>query len=304
MKIIVSASPHIHDDVSTQSIMRDVLIALAPTLVAACIIFGMRSLLVTAVCVAACVFFEWGFEKLCKRPNTISDLSAAVTGVILAFNLPLNIPLWQAVFGSLVAIVAVKQLFGGIGKNFANPAIVGRIAMFLAFSSTMTQWTFPDGVSSATPLALMAAGRYEELPSMLSLLLGMRGGCIGETCVITLVIGGVYLLIRRVITWHAPVCYILTVLLFTWILGENPIYHILSGGLMLGAIFMATDYATCPQTQLGRAIFGVGAGLLTVLIRVYGSYAEGVSFAILLMNILTPYITRWTRSKPFGGVQA
>ena len=302
MKIIVSASPHIHDNVSTQSIMRDVLIALTPTLIASCIIFGLRALLVTAVCIAASVFFEWGFEKLCKRPNTISDLSAAVTGMILAFNLPLNIPLWQAVFGCLVAIVAVKQLFGGIGKNFANPAITGRIVMFLAFSATMTQWTFPDGVSSATPLALMAAGRYEELPSMLSLLLGMRGGCIGETCVITLVLGGVYLLVRKVITWHAPVSFIATVLILTWILGENPIYQILSGGLMLGAIFMATDYSTCPQTYKGRAIFGVGAGLLTVLIRLYGSYAEGVSFAILFMNILTPYITKWTRSKPFGGV--
>ena len=304
MKIIVSASPHIHDNVSTQSIMRDVLIALTPTLIASCIIFGLRALLVTAVCIAASVFFEWGFEKLCKRPNTISDLSAAVTGMILAFNLPLNIPLWQAVFGCLVAIVAVKQLFGGIGKNFANPAITGRIVMFLAFSATMTQWTFPDGVSSATPLALMAAGRYEELPSMLSLLLGMRGGCIGETCVITLVLGGVYLLIRKVITWHAPVSFIATVFVLTWILGENPIYQILSGGLMLGAIFMATDYSTCPQTYKGRAIFGVGAGLLTVLIRLYGSYAEGVSFAILFMNILTPYITKWTRSKPFGGVKA
>lgn len=303
-QIIVSASPHIHDNVSTHSIMRDVLIALTPTLIASCFIFGWRALLVTAVCVASSVFFEWGFEKICGRKNTIYDLSAAVTGMILAFNLPLDIPLWQAVFGCLVAIVAVKQLFGGIGKNFANPAITGRIVMFLAFSSSMTKWTFPDGVSSATPLALMSAGRLSELPPITDLLIGMRGGCIGETCVITLVIGGIYLLIRKVITWHAPVSFIGTVLLFTWILGENPIYQILSGGLMLGAIFMATDYSTCPQTYYGRAIFGAGAGLLTVLIRIYGSYAEGVSFAILFMNILTPYITRWTRSKPFGGVKA
>ena len=300
MKIIVSASPHIHDDVSTQSIMRDVLIALCPTLIASCIIFGLRALLVTLVCVAACVFFEWGFEKLCNRPNTISDLSAAVTGVILAFNLPLNIPLWQAVFGSLVAIVAVKQLFGGIGKNFANPAIVGRIAMFLAFSSTMTQWTFPDGVSSATPLALMAAGRLSELPPLTDLLLGMRGGCIGETCIITLVIGGVYLLIRRVITWHAPVSFIVTVLLFSWILGENPIYQILSGGLMLGAIFMATDYSTSPVTKNGQIIFGIGCGLLTVFIRYFGSYVEGVSYAILVMNVCVWLIDKVTLPRRFG----
>ena len=304
MKTIVSASPHIHDKVSTQSIMRDVLIALCPTLIASCFIFGMRSLLVTAVCVAACVFFEWGFEKLSKRPVTVSDLSAAVTGVILAFNLPPDIPLWQAVFGSLTAIVVIKQLFGGIGKNFANPAVTARIVLFLAFSSSMTKWAFPDGISGATPLALMSAGRLSELPPVTDLLLGLRGGCIGETCVITLLLGGVYLLIRRVITWHAPVCFFAAVALLTWVLGENPLYHLLSGGLVLGAVFMATDYTTTPQTLTGRAIFGAGAGVLTVLIRVYGSYAEGVSFAILFMNILTPYLTRWTRSRPFGGARA
>ena len=300
MSLIISASPHINSGVTTRSIMRDVLIALAPAIIAGTAIFGWRALLVTAVCTASCVFFEWGFEKLCKRESTIGDLSAAVTGVILAFNLPVGIPLWQAVFGGLVAIVVVKQLFGGIGKNFANPALVGRIVMFLAFSKSMTAWVFPDAVSSATPLAQMAEGGAQDY---LRLLLGNHGGCLGETCALALLLGGAYLLIRGVITWQTPVCFIGTVALLSLLLGQDVPGQVLSGGLMLGAIFMATDYTTTPQTPWGRALFGIGAGLLTCLIRFYGSYAEGVSFAILFMNILTPYLSKWTQPKPFGGVE-
>lgn len=216
-------------------------------------------------------------------------------------NLPVSIPLWQAVFGALVAMVAVKGLFGGIGKNFANPAITARIVMFLAFSKSMTAWVFPDAVSSATPLAMMANG---ESVDYLTLLLGNHGGCLGETSALALLIGFAYLLIRGVISWHTPVCFVGTVFVMSLILGQDAVGQILSGGLMLGAIFMATDYSTTPSTDWGRVLFGIGAGLLTVLIRFYGAYAEGVSFAILFMNILTPYLSRWTETKPFGGVAA
>ena len=301
MSQIVSVSPHCHGKFTTQSIMRDVLIALAPALVAGVINFGWRALLVTAVCAAACMFFEWGFEKLCGKPSTISDLSAAVSGVLLAYNLPVSIPLWQAVFGALVAMVAVKGLFGGLGKNFANPAIVARIVLFLAFSSSMTAWVYPDAVSSATPLAMLAKGEHVDY---LTLLLGHHGGCIGETCALALLLGFAYLLIRRVVTWQTPVCFVGTVFLLSLILGQDALAQVLSGGLLLGAIFMATDYSTSPCTAWGKVLFGIGAGLLTVLIRFYGAYAEGVSFAILFMNILTPYLTRWTRTKPLGGAKA
>ena len=301
MNQIVAASPHVTTKNTTAVIMRDVLIALCPAVVAGCIVFGLRALLVIAVTTAACVFFEWGFEKLCDKPSTIGDLSAAVTGVLLAMNLPVSIPLWQAVFGGLVAIVAVKGLFGGIGKNFANPAITARIVMFLAFSKTMTAWVFPDAVSTATPLAMMANG---EAVDYLKLLLGNYGGCIGETSTLALLIGFAYLLLRQVISWHTPVCFVGTVFVLSLILGQDAVGQILSGGLMLGAIFMATDYSTTPSTTWGRVLFGVGAGLLTVLIRFYGAYAEGVSFAILFMNILTPYLSKWTQTKPFGGAAA
>ena len=304
--LIVSVSPHIHDRDSTQSIMRDVLIALCPAVIASIIIFGFRSLLVEAVCVAAAVFFEWGFEKICKRKSTICDLSAAVTGLILALNLPVGIPLWQAIFGALVAIVVVKQLFGGIGHNFANPAITARIVMLLAFSGPMTTWAAPkiaDAVSGATPLVSLGAG---ESVSLTSLFLGTTGGCLGETCALALLIGGIYLIVRKVITWHTPVAFIATVFVLSLIKGGFVfgLSEILAGGVMLGSIFMATDYATTPSTPWGRVIFGIGCGLITCLIRFFGNYPEGVSFSILLMNILTPYISKWTCSKPLGGVDA
>ena len=305
MKLLVSSSPHMFTRTTTSVLMRDVIIALTPSLVAAVWIFGWRALLVTAVAVAAAVLTEYLFEKAVGRENTIGDFSAVVTGMLLAFNLPVTIPLWQAALGSIIAILVVKQLFGGIGRNFANPAIVGRIVLFLSFSQAMTAWQFPDAVSSATPLALMRAGDMSALPSLWHMFLGLKGGCLGEVSGLALLIGFAYLLIRKVISWHTPVVFVAVVFLLSWPLGGSltyALYQILSGGLLLGAIFMATDYATTPSTNWGRVLFGLGCGLFTVLIRQWGSYAEGVSFAILFMNILTPYLSKWTRSKPLGGV--
>ncbi len=302
--LTVSSSPHIRSKTSTQRVMLDVIIALMPALIAAIINFGFTALAVVAVCVASCVLCEYIWEKLMHKPITVGDLSAVVTGLLLAYNLPVNIPIWQAIFGCIVAIIGIKQLFGGIGKNFANPAITARIVMFLAFSTTMTTWVFPDTVSTATPLALISSGSTDQLPSLLQMFLGQRGGCLGETCVLALLLGGIYLVVRKVITWHTPVIYIATVFLFTLALGQEPVYQIMSGGLMLGAIFMATDYVTTPYTTIGKIIFGLGAGILTVIIRVYGSYPEGVSFSILLMNILTPYINKIRITKPVGGTKA
>lgn len=302
--LIVSVSPHIRSKDTTTGIMCDVLIALCPALAASVLFFGFRAIFVAAVCVLSCVFFEWGFEKLCKRPSTITDLSAAVTGLILALNLPVGIPIWQAIFGSLVAIVVVKQLFGGIGHNFANPAITARIVMLIAFGGAMTTWAdpnFADAVSGATPLAQLAAG---ESVSIGSLFLGSVGGSIGETSALALLIGGLYLIVRRVISWHTPVAFIATVFVLSLVKGGFAfgLAEIFAGGLFLGAIFMATDYSTTPSTKSGQLVFGVGCGLITCLIRFFGSYPEGVSFSILLMNIITPYISKWTASKPLGGV--
>ena len=307
MNFIVSTSPHIHSKITTSNIMRDVCIALLPALIASLVIFGAQALLVTVVCVVAAMGSEYLFEKICKLPITVQDFSAVITGLLVAYNLPVTIPLWQAALGSVIAIVLVKQLFGGLGRNFANPAIVGRIILFLSFSKTMTAWQFPDAVSSATPLALMASGNTAGLPSLWDMFLGMKGGCLGEVSGLALLLGFAYLLVRRVISWHTPVAFVGTVFLLSWLLGGSPVYalyQILSGGLLLGAIFMATDYVTTPPTNEGRLVFGLGCGLLTVMIRQWGSYAEGVSFAILFMNILTPYISKWTRHKPLGGVKA
>lgn len=303
-KLHISVSPHIHSKNSTQKIMLDVLISLLPATIAGVVIFGLQALLVIAVCVAVSVLAEFVFNKIVKKPLTISDLSAAVTGLLLALNLPANIPLWQAAVGSLFAIVIVKCIFGGIGRNVVNPAITGRVFMLIAFTS-MTTAAFPvDATAGATPLAEIANGSEVVLTD---LLLGNVGGSIGETCKVALLIGGVYLLIRRVITWHIPVAFIGTALLFTLAVHEFDfmlaLSLVLSGGLILGAVFMATDYVTSPTTPLGKIIFGIGAGLITVLIREWGIYPEGVSFAILIMNILNPYIDMLTARKLFGGAK-
>lgn len=309
-KLLVSAGPHIRSNASTTSIMGDVLIALLPAVVASVLVFGTRALLLEVVCVASSVLFEYLFRRLLKRSNTISDLSAAVTGLLLAFNLPAGFPIWMAILGCFVAIVIVKQLFGGIGCNFANPAITGRIFLLIAFAGQMTTWPAAnsyisgiDAVSGATPLALIKEGSIEALPAVKNLLFGIRGGCLGETCAIALLIGFVYLVIRRVITPTIPVVYVATIALMSLILGYDPIYMILTGGVLLGGIFMLTDYATSPATELGKVVFAVGAGIITMLIRnSSGGYPEGVSFAILLMNILCPYIAKLGHKKPFGGV--
>ncbi len=296
--LLVSPSPHVRAKHTTRSIMLDVIIALMPALVASVIIFGWRALIVTAFSVCACLVYEMLFELICKRKNTAGDLSAVVTGILLAFNLPASIPLWQVAVGAAVAIIVVKQLFGGIGCNFANPAITARIVMLISFAGTMSSFaTRNDALSTATPLS------GGEMPSVTELFLGNHSGSLGETCALALIMGGVYLIVRRVITWHTPVVFIATVALFTLVLGENPIEHVLTGGLLLGAIFMATDYSTTPSTKWGKVIFGFGCGIITVLIRVFGNYPEGVSFAILFMNILTPHINTWTRRKPFGGAK-
>ena len=296
----LTVSPHIHCGRSTRSIMLDVLISLLPATVAGTVIFGLRSLLVVAACVISCVGFEWLFFNLLRKKDcTIDDLSAAVTGLLLALNLPANIPLWQCVVGSAFAIIIVKGLFGGLGKNLVNPAITARVFMLVAFGSMATA-AFPvDSVASATPLADPTA-----MPSLMTLFLGTHGGAIGETCAAALLLGGVYLLARRVISWHIPVVFAGTVFVFSLFMEgldvTRALAMVLSGGLLIGAFFMATDYVTSPSTAWGKVLFALGAGLLTCTIRYFGNYPEGVSFAILFMNILTPYISKWTRSKVFG----
>jgi len=291
--------------------MLDVIIALCPALAASVAVFGPRAAFITAVCAASCVFFEWAFEKIIKKKNTIGDLSAVITGILLAFNLPVTIPVWQAVFGCFVAIIFVKMLFGGLGKNFANPAITARVVMFLAFPITMTTWVIPhlgsfkwlsvDAVTGVTPLMYLSRGEFDPLPGLWDMFLGVHGGSLGETSELALIIGAVYLLARRVISWHTPVSFIVTVWALTALAGSHPMYQILSGGLFIGAIFMATDYVTTPLTKRGQLVFGIGAGALTVIMRLYGSYPEGVSFAILLMNMVVPYINKITLAKPLGG---
>lgn len=290
--------------------MLNVVIALIPALVCAVIFFGFRALMLTCVSVLACVLFEYLVRKLMKRDNTIGDLSAVVTGVLVAFNVPVTLPIWMLIIGDFVAIVIAKQMFGGIGQNFANPAILARIVLLVSFPAQMTTWVPPyfnsflvpaDVVTTATPLADIT--NTETLPSMLDMFLGARAGSLGETAALALLIGGLYLIVRRIINPIIPIAYIGTVFLFTWALGLDPVYQILAGGVMLGGFFMLTDYSTSPSTRLGKLIFAVGCGIITVVIRVFGSYPEGVSFAILLMNILVPYIDKATRLKPFGKVK-
>ena len=301
-KLIVSVSPHVRDNSTTQRIMLDVLIALLPAAAASVWIFGFSALIVMLACVATCVLAELAFQVAMKQTVTVLDLSAAVTGLILAFNLPSSIPLWMAVVGSLFAIIVVKQLFGGIGKNFANPAITARVMMLIAFSGEMTKWLVPGSKLStaATPLAKLAQGKETDV---VKLLLGQHGGSLGETCAVALLLGFAYLLYRKVISWHIPVAFMGTVVVLTAVLGQDPIQHLLGGGLLLGAIFMATDYVTSPPTAKGKLIFGIGCGLITVVIRVFGNYPEGVSYAILLMNIVNPHICNLTGTKPFGGIK-
>ena len=300
----ISVSPHIHGKKTTRSFMLDVVIALLPATIAGCVIFGLRALLVVAVAIASCVASEFIFNLILKRKQTVDDFSAIVTGLLLALNLPANIPIWQVVVASVFAIIVVKCVFGGLGCNIVNPAITARVFMLVAFGSMTTQ-AFPknlDSVSGATPLADLANG---TTPNLMDLFLGNVGGAIGETCSLALLIGAVYLLIKKVISWHIPISYIATVFVISLIVEgfdfTKALAWVLSGGLIIGAFFMATDYVTSPTTPKGSIIYGVGAGIITILIRFWGNYPEGVSFAILIMNILNPYIDALTGRKVFGG---
>lgn len=295
--LTVSSSPHIKRPDTTRGIMSDVVIALAPAATYGCILFGLRALAVLITCVGVAVLSEFLWNKALKKPNTIKDMSAVVTGLLLGMNLPPTLPLWQAAIGSVAAIIVVKQMFGGLGHNFANPAIAARIMLLVSFPAAMTRFTEPvsDTVTSATPLAGTAGAL-----SFKTLFFGMHAGSIGETSAFLLLVGGMYLVIRRVITPVIPVCFIGTVALLSLIAGENVMLSVFGGGLILGAVFMATDYTTSPTTPLGKAVFAVGCGIITFVIRKFGSLPEGVSYSILLMNILVPHINRFTLSKPFG----
>ena len=302
-KLKVSENPRIKSENSTRSIMFDVILALLPAATASMVIFGLQSLIVMAVCVATTVLSEFISGKLFKRKNTITDLSAIVTGLLLSFSLPVSIPLWQAAIGSAVAIIVVKQLFGGIGRNLVNPALVGRIVLATFFASSMSSWVKPlayqtdnlDVVATATPLNLLDTG--EKLPSLIDMFLGQTAGSLGETCALALLFGGLYLVIRRIITPIIPLCFVGTVAIITTIFGSNPLYEVLSGGLLLGAIFMATDKATAPATIKGQIVFGVGCGVITSLIRIFAFIPEGVAYAIVIMNILTVFIGAITRKQ-------
>ena len=306
-KPVMAAGPHIHSADNSRRIMLDVIIALLPASIAAVVLFGLQAALMICVCVAAAVVSEFLFNLIARRDQSVGDLSAVVTGLLLALNLSTNVPLWQCALGSVFAIVLVKCAFGGMGHNFANPAITARIFLLMAFTSTVAGGAMPrlvDAVSSATPLDLIGA-EGAELPTLGQMFLGLRGGAIGEGCILALLIGFAYLLARKVIHWQTPVIFMGTVFVCFLISSGSfsvALYELLAGGLVLGAVFMATDYTTTPITAEGRMLFALGCGLLTFVIRRFCSLPEGVSYSILCMNILSPWLEKWTRRKPLGGV--
>ena len=325
LKLIATSNPHIRSNETTQTIMRDVIVAMLPALVFACVRFGARALALTAVSVVACVFWEWLYRKLMKKHQTVGDLSAVVTGMLLAFVSPVTMPYWMAVVGAFFAIIIVKQLFGGIGKNFVNPALAGRAFLVGSYAGVMTTWIDPaagkaplmgstaDIVTAATPMAYLKVGDMEGLVSQYSvsdMFIGMCGGSMGEVSALALLVGGAYLIYRKVIGWQIPVAYIGTVAVLSFLFPktgsgiEFMLYSVFGGGLFLGAIFMATDYVTSPVTKKGQLIFGIGCGLFTVLIRYFGSYNEGVSYSIMVMNLLVPLIEKYTKPTRFGVVKS
>lgn len=298
----VSSSPHIRAKDTTQSIMRDVVIALLPATAAGVYFFKLQGLLVILASVLSCVAAEYIWQKATHRKVTISDLSAVVTGLLLAFNLPASVPLWLPVIGGFVAIIIGKQFFGGIGQNIVNPALLARAFLLASWPVAMTTWTL-DGSTTATPLAfLKGVEATGQAPSLMNVFIGNIGGCIGETSALAIILGAAYLFAKRIIDWRAPVTFIATTFIMTTIAGRsaNPVYELFAGGLMLGAFFMATDYATSPITPRGRIIFGIGCGVITGLIRIFGGYPEGVSYSILVMNLFVPLIERWTVPRTFG----
>ncbi|WFA09479.1 RnfABCDGE type electron transport complex subunit D [Tissierella sp. Yu-01] len=303
--LTVSAAPHIRSNESVRRIMLDVVIALVPAMIGSIYFFGLNALKLLLVTTISAVFFEAAMQKLFKKEIRIRDLSAVVTGILLAFNLPAGAPWWVAVFGAGFAIIVVKELFGGIGSNFMNPALAARAALVASWPGIMSNYVNPDGMSAATPLAILKDGAG-SLPSIQRMLIGDIGGVIGETSVILLLIGAAYLIIRKVIDWKIPAIYIATTAIFLLLFGVDSnaiIYHILGGGLILGAFFMATDYSSSPVTPKGRIIFAIGCGFLTALFRLYGSMPEGVSYSILLMNVASPVIEKWTKPRVFGEVK-
>ncbi|MBQ2931831.1 MAG: RnfABCDGE type electron transport complex subunit D [Clostridia bacterium] len=317
-KLTVSESPHIRSGQTTQGIMLDVVIALIPALIAGVLIFGYRAAVLAAVCVSASVIFEWLWCKIVKKPSSVGDFSAVVTGLLLALNLPVTMPFWMAIIGALFAIVVVKQFFGGVGHNFMNPALAARAFLLTSWAQPMTTWVAPfskvslfgnaDAVSMATPLSIIKEGGG-ELPSYMDMFLGKIGGCVGEVSTLALLLGAIYLLAKRVIDLKIPASYILTTAVMVFVFGGDEglfsgdvLRHLLSGGLVLAAFFMATDYVTTPYTPKGQIIFGIGCGLLTSIIRLWGGYPEGASYSILLMNVMAPLIDRFTVPKKFGFV--
>ncbi len=312
--LLVTSSPHIVSSMDTTKIMAMVLIALTPSFLVSIWVFGARVISLTVVCALACVAFEWLYNKLMKKQQTVGDLSAVVTGVLIAFNVPSGLPYWIAILGCFVAIIIIKQLFGGIGKNLVNPAITARIVLFISFASEMTTWSLPslsvDGASSATPLGILSEGGG-ELPSNLLMFIGNIGGSMGEVSAVALIIGGCFLIWKKIISPIIPACFIGTVFVFAFIYyaatgGDAlnmAIFHILAGGVMLGAFFMATDYVTTPLLPGGKIVFGIGCGLITMIIRLWGQYPEGVSFSILIMNCLTPLINSFFQNRMYGGAK-
>ena len=307
----VTSSPHLRDKATSQRIMQEVCLALAPAGIAGIILYGFNAALLIAICVATCVLSEFVWQKATKQAVTISDWSAVVTGLLLAYNLPATAPWWIAVIGSVIAIILVKQMFGGIGSNFMNPALTARAILFISWSGIMGaypkanpfQFT-ADAVTGATPLATLNGGSTEGL-SLLDMFLGNQGGVLGETCALAIILGGVYLLIRGIADWRIPVSFIGTVFVCYLLKdgAEMALYQVLAGGLLLGAFFMATDYATSPITSIGRVVFGIGCGFFLFIIRAFANYPEGCSFAILFMNVATPMIDRFTMPRPFGEVK-
>jgi Na+-translocating ferredoxin:NAD+ oxidoreductase subunit D len=328
--LTISGSPHVHSGESTKKIMFGVVIAMIPAMLVSFYYFGLSAIILTLVSVASCLLFEWLIQKfIFKGKTTISDGSAIITGMLLAFNVPTSLPIWMLVVGALISIGVAKMSYGGLGKNPFNPAIVGRIFLLISFPVDMTTWPKPglpfsttnfmiDGLTGPTPLGIvkegLASGKTMEqvqnqLPTYVDMLMGQMGGSLGEVSAIALIIGGLFLLIRKIITWQIPVAFIGTTFVFAAILNQinpalyiDPSFHILTGGLMLGAIFMATDMVTSPMSKSGQLVFGIGCGILTILIRVWGAYPEGVSFAILIMNAVTPLINKGFKPKKFGEV--
>ena len=325
LKLIATSNPHIRAAETTRSIMLDVIIAMLPALAFAIFNFGLRALTLTAVSVVGCIFWEWLYRKLMKKPQSIGDLSCVVTGMLLAFVCPVQMPYWMILIGDFFAIIVVKQLFGGIGKNFLNPALAGRAVLLASYAGTMTSWVDPaagkapiigsmaDVVTTATPLAVMKTGDFSVLTGTYNvgnMFIGQIPGSLGEVSALALLIGGAYLIWRKVINWQTPVSYIATVAVLTFLFPKQGsglewmLYSVFGGGLFLGAFFMATDYATSPVTKKGQLIFGIGCGLFTVLIRYFGSYNEGVCYSIMVMNLLVALIDKYTKPTRFGVVKS